>query len=85
MIEVTKIADNSYEVTVRGATETKHHVTLGDDYYQKLTNGKESPERLIERSFEFLLRHESNTAIMPSFNLPVIKQFFPDYEREICD
>ena len=31
-----------------------------------------SVEKLIEESFRFLLEREPNTAILPSFDLPVI-------------
>lgn len=83
MIEVTKSGENTYEVVVSGPPETKHRVTVRDDYCQKLTGGREPPERLIERSFEFLLRHEPNTSILASFELPTIGRYFPNYEREI--
>lgn len=83
MIQVKKTEDGSYEVTVAGATTTRHQVSLSDDYYHQLTGGRETPERLIERSFEFLLRHEPNTAILSSFELPVINRYFPHYEKEI--
>lgn len=83
MIQVKKIDKETFEVTVAGGTETKHRVTLTEDYHAQLTNGRETPERLIERSFEFLLRHEPNTAILSSFDLPTINRYFPDYEKEI--
>jgi hypothetical protein len=58
-------------------------VVLEDAYYMKLTGGKESKERLLERSFEFLLRREPNTSILPSFDLPTINRYFPSYEADI--
>jgi hypothetical protein len=33
--------------------------------------------------FQFLLERESNTSILRSFDLPVIGQYFPEYERVI--
>jgi predicted PolB exonuclease-like 3'-5' exonuclease len=83
MIEVKKISSGSFQVRVHGGTETVHTVSLSDDYYHKLTRGRETEERLIERSFEFLLRHEPNTAILKSFDLSVINRYFPDFEKEI--
>ena len=83
MIEVTKQSDETYSVTVSGKRTTQHQVTLTNDYYQKLTGGKVSPETLIERSFEFLLEREPNTSILGQFELPVINRYFPEYEREI--
>jgi len=38
---------------------------------------------LVEKSFEFLLDRESNTSILRSFELPVIGQYFPEYETTI--
>ena len=40
-------------------------------------------EKLVEKSFEFLLERESNTSILRSFDLPVIQRYFPEYERTI--
>jgi hypothetical protein len=37
----------------------------------------------VEKSFRFLLDRESNTSILRSFDLPVIGQYFPEYERVI--
>lgn len=83
MIQVKKVSDGNYEVKVTGETDSTHYVTLSDDYYQKLARGQETPERLVERSFEFLLRHEPNTSILRAFDLPTINRFFPNFEKEI--
>lgn len=83
MIQVTRKSETEFEVTVQGATETTHQVTLSDAYYQKLTKGSETPESLIERSFQFLLQREPNTSILGRFDLPVIGTYFAEYENEI--
>ncbi len=62
---------------------TTHRVTVTPAYYEKLTNSEVSPEKLLEKSFEFLLERESNTSILSSFELPVIGKYFPDYESQI--
>ncbi len=82
-ISVRRVDQGSYEVTVAGPTKTTHTVTLIDSYYQKLTDGKITPEQLIERSFEFLLEREPNTSILRRFDLPVIQTYFPEYEKTI--
>jgi hypothetical protein len=56
---------------------------LKSPYYEKLTDKRVTPEVLVEKSFEFLLDRESNTSILRSFDLPVIAQYFPEYERVI--
>ncbi|MGB4812724.1 MAG: hypothetical protein WBP13_09655 [Methylophilaceae bacterium] len=42
-----------------------------------------SVEKLLEKSFEFLLERESNTSILRSFELSDISKYFAEYEREI--
>jgi hypothetical protein len=82
-IEVKQNDTETFEVTVRETTTTSHLVTLTQDYYQKLTESRISPETLIEKSFEFLLERESNTMILSRFDLPVIGDYFPEYEKNI--
>jgi hypothetical protein len=42
-----------------------------------------SPEALVTESFRFLLEYEPKEAILISFDLPVIRRYFPRFEREI--
>lgn len=81
VISVRRVDQESYEITVAGPAKTTHTVTLIDSYYRKLTDGKITPEDLIERSFEFLLEREPNTSILRRFDLPVIQTYFPEYEK----
>jgi hypothetical protein len=83
MIEVRKIDETTYEVTVAGETTTTHRVTVAPGTYQRLTGGEVPPERLVEASFEFLLEREPNTSILRSFDLLVIGRYFPEYEERI--
>ena len=83
MITVNTIDNSNFEVIVDGNTKTTHRVTVTPSYYQKLTNGRVSPEALVEKSFRFLLERESNTSILRSFDLPVIGKYFPEYEKTI--
>ena len=83
MIDIKQINDSLFEVTVDDRSTTKHKVTISDDYYQQLTSGKISKEELLNQSFEFLLKRESNTMIMSRFDLPDISRYFPEYENEI--
>ena len=70
-----------FTITISGEeTQTEHQVTLGRDYYQRLTNGLCEPEKLIEKSFEFLLKREPQESILPKFDLTVISTYFPEYE-----
>ena len=83
MITVKKIDDRTFEVTVAGLTTTTHRVTVDSSYHEKLTGGHISAEKLVEKSFEFLLKRESNTSILRAFELPVIGRYFPEYETTI--
>ena len=83
LIEVSRKDAKTFVVTVNGRTTTTHTVTLEPDYYDKLAGGKVTPEKLIEKSFEFLLERESNTSILSSFDLPLINRYFPEYEKSI--
>jgi hypothetical protein len=73
-----------FQVTVtEGAGQTTHSVSLSPAYYEKLTQKQVTEEILIERSFQFLLEHESKESILRQFDLPLIGRYFPDYESEI--
>jgi hypothetical protein len=86
-IEVEKSEHNGgYEflVTVReGGGATHHRVTLRRDDYERLTGGQVSPEALVTESFRFLLEYEPKEAILITFDLPVLRRYFPKYEHEI--
>lgn len=82
-IEVMMKDVERFEVIVHERTTTTHTVNLTEDYYQQLTEGKVSPEMLIEKSFEFLLEREPNTMILSQFDLPIIGEYFPEYEKSV--
>ena len=84
MIEIKKKSDKEFMVSVEeGETRTDHTLTLDDAYYEYLTKGEISKEKLIKRSFEFLLERESKESILSKFDLKVIKNYFSDYEEII--
>jgi hypothetical protein len=82
-IRVENTSAGAYQVTVEGPSTTIHLVTVTPEYLQKLTDGRTSAEKLLQKSFEFLLERESNTSILRSFDLPVIQRYFPEYEYTI--
>ncbi len=83
MVQVEKIDDTTFKVTVEADTTTTHTVTVRPAYAERLTGGRVPAKRLVERSFDFLLERESNRSILSSFDLSVIQQYFPEYERTI--
>lgn len=81
-INVRKLDETTFEVTIEGATPTTHVVTVQLAFAKKI-GGLASAETLVRASFEFLLAREPNTSILRRFDLPVIGHYFPEYEREI--
>ena len=81
MIEIEKKNQNEFVVLVQEKeTQSQYLVILDDTYYHLLTQGKITKEDLIRKSFQFLLERESKESILRSFNLQVIKRYFPEYE-----
>jgi len=83
MPKITRIDDNTFEVTVMETVETTHKVTVTDDYYDKLTERHVSKEQLVEEAFKFLLTRESNSEIFKEFTLEIIEQYFPGFPAEM--
>ncbi|CAM8321045.1 hypothetical protein [Candidatus Methylopumilus planktonicus] len=83
MITVKSIKESDFEVIVESKSITQHKVHVSNDFYNFLTDGKVSYEHLIIASFEFLLERESNNSILSQFDLKVVSQYFPEYEKEI--
>ena len=87
MIEVKRTGDGdplAFEVRVRDPNgESRHHVTMSKKTSDKLTAGRQTPERLLEAAFRFLLDREPKESILSRFELPVIERYFPSYPREI--
>ena len=82
-IQVESVDGTTFDVTVEERTVTRHRVTVSPAYREKLTGDKMSAEELLRRSFEFLLEREPNTSILRSFDLPLIGDYFPEYEDTI--
>ena len=84
MIEVKHSEGNEWLVSVQGVVTTHHRVRVTPADIDHFSEGR-SAEELLRASFQFLLEQEPSTSILPSFDLPVIGRYFPDYERQIHD
>jgi hypothetical protein len=82
VITIEKLKDSVWLVSVDAAQRTEHRVTVSDADIAQLAHGH-SVEELLSASFEFLLEREPNTAILTSFELPLISRYFPEYEQEM--
>lgn len=83
-IKISLVAEDAdvytFDVEVSGDNSaTSHKVTLKESDYKTMTNGKITPEILIEKSFEFLLAREPKESILRQFNLMEISRYFPEY------
>jgi hypothetical protein len=84
-IEVDRVDDDTFRVTVsEGGGRTVHTVAVDPAYQRQLAGRVVPPEELVRRSFEFLLEREPKESILASFSLSVIRRYFPDYETEIA-
>ena len=80
-ILVMQAEGDVFDVTVSdGASKTEHEVRaeLAD-----LDLDGCDPRLVVEESFRFLLEREPKEAILASFELARIKDFFPDYPEEM--
>ena len=75
-------AGDEWLVSVRGSVITHHRVRVSKADLARFAEGR-SAEDLLEASFRFLLEREPNTSILTSFDLPLINNYFPEYEQEI--
>jgi hypothetical protein len=79
-------ADGGWVCDVRVGTDagaTRHRVEVRRNDLDRLTAGEESPSRLVEASFGFLLEREPRTSILRNFALTAIGDYFPEYGDEI--
>jgi len=64
-------------------SETSHLVRVSKDYFANFSNRFSSPQDLVKKSFEFLLEREPKESILKEFDISVIKNYFPEYEKVI--
>ena len=63
---------------------TKHSVTVTRADLERWGGGPEQSdaEKLVARSFEFLLQREPPGSILARFDPSVIRDYFPEYDEE---
>ena len=62
---------------------TVHTVTLEEYYFDRIADGLLTPEAFIIESFHFMLEKESNTCILPDFEISDIARYYPNFEEDI--
>ncbi len=87
MISVHKVGTGNpmrFEVEVReGESKTRHTVSLSEDDFERLGRENATPDELVEACFRFLLDREPKEAILTRFDITVISQYFPEFEKKI--
>ena len=87
MIEVRRTGEGDplqFEVVVReGGGESRHHVTMTMNVYERLAQRAHTPESCLKAAFRFLLDREPKESILPSFDVTVISRYFPEFECEL--
>jgi hypothetical protein len=90
VVTLPPLDDNNWKYEVKitesdgSGSKTTHIITMKKNYYMNLTErGRIIPEELIKKSFEFLPDRESKESILQQFDIAMIKDYFPDYEREM--
>ena len=83
IFQIDQINKDLFKVFIKDNIDTCHLVTLKDEIFQKFTQNKITKKKLINLSFEFLLKKEKNTQILREFDLQVISEYFPDYMENI--
>ena len=82
-VQIDLINKDLFKVSIKDKINTCHLVTLKDEIFQKLTQKKITKEKLVNLSFEFLLKKEKNTEILREFELQVISEYFSDYMENV--
>ncbi|HEX8936883.1 MAG TPA: hypothetical protein VF776_01330 [Sphingomicrobium sp.] len=87
MLEVNQTADGDplcFEVVVMaGRSRSRHEVTMSRADYQRLSDGRCSPEAVIAAAFRFLLDREPKESILERFDVDVIGTYFPEFDRDL--
>ena len=82
---IAELSKDKFEITVKANQITKHVVYVTDEMLFNLTKNKISKKELLNFSFNFLLKRETNTSILSSFDLTVISKYFPEYTKKVSD
>lgn len=87
MVTVEQLADDEpmvFSVTVADSAGcTEHRVTLARATLKALAPAGTDPATFVRAAFAFLLEREAKSDILASFDINVIKLYFPTFERDI--
>lgn len=73
-----------FDVVVKDKrSKSRHQVTLSSEDAARFS--ALAPERVVEAAMMFLLDREPKEAILSSFDIGVIRRYFPDFDRAFPD
>ena len=72
-----------FSVTVTDEnSQGEYTVTMDKDFVTRIGASLE-PEKVVEKSFEFLLEREPKENILQEFDITVISHYYPDFISEL--
>ena len=77
-ISIIKQNEDVFTVKVTNEVSTNHSVTVTDQSLADLTNNNMTKTQLLQFSFDFFLKRETNTSILSSFDINAISKYFSD-------
>lgn len=83
MISVNMVDANVYQVVVEATNETVHRVSMSQEFYRQLCGATVTHEYVLIQAFQYLLERESNTKILPEFDIAEIASYFPEFETQL--
>lgn len=73
-----------FEVVVGEDSDTTTHLVILDQAaWEPFADLYDTPDELIQSSFEFLLQREPKESIQEEFELPEIARHFPEFQEEM--
>jgi hypothetical protein len=85
--EIKKDVENIYYnvVVARGDNDHEYNVVLPHEYYNQVSKNECTEEEFIKKAFNFLIDHENPSSILPSFAIPKIEEYFPEFTLKVMD
>ena len=82
----TRENDEKFEFRVSlldNTDRTVHDVSLSHEDFETFGLRSESPERFVERCFDFLLEGLTKDSIRSEFDIGTMAEYFPDFAEEM--
>lgn len=62
--------------------QSKHNVSMAKDFLLRI-GATHQPEKVVKKSFEFLLERESKEQILQEFDITAISHYYPEFISEL--